>query len=104
MEASADPSLLTGILEHSRATIAEPIETPSVPEPPMAYGGYVSPSGVYRTKQGRTLRIRIAEDGALSVQILADDGWIPASVRMAGLRLSPTTRKLTATEIAALPA
>lgn len=70
----------------------------------MAYGGAMSPSGVYRTREGRTLRIRVAEDGAISVQILRGDEWLPASVRMAGLRLSPTTRKLTATEIAALPA
>lgn len=63
----------------------------------------MSPSGVYRTEQGRTLRIMVAEDGALSVQILEGDAWVPASVRMAGLRLSPTTRRLTATEIAALP-
>ncbi|GBC86591.1 hypothetical protein HRbin12_00588 [bacterium HR12] len=70
----------------------------------MAYSGEVSPSGVYRTEQGRTLRIRVAEDGALSVQILEGDAWVAASVRMVGLRLAPTTRRLSAAEIAALPA
>lgn len=69
----------------------------------MAYGGSVSPSGIYRTEQGRTLRIALAEDGAISVQVLEDDVWVPASVRMAGLRLAPSTRKLTAREIAKLP-
>jgi hypothetical protein len=69
----------------------------------MAYGGWVTPSGIYRTQEGRTLRISLAEDGAISVQILEDDAWVPASVRMAGLRLSPTTRRLSAREIARLP-
>jgi len=69
----------------------------------MAYGGYVSSSGIYRTQEGRTLRISLAEDGAISVQILEEDTWVPASVRMAGLRLAPTTRRLSAREIARLP-
>jgi len=60
-------------------------------------------SDVYRTKLGKTLRISIAEDGAIRVEILADGAWVAGSVRMAGLRLSPTTRKLTAREVLALP-
>lgn len=63
----------------------------------------MSPSGIYRTEQGRTLRISLAEDGAISVQRLEHDAWVPASVRMAGLRLAPSTRKLTEREIAKLP-
>lgn len=69
----------------------------------MVYGWSVSPSGIYRTREGRTLRISLAEDGAISVQILEDDAWVPASVRMAGLRLAPTTRRLSPREIARLP-
>lgn len=69
----------------------------------MVYGASVSPSGIYRTREGRTLRISLAEDGAISVQILQDDAWVPASVRMAGLRLAPTTRRLSPREIARLP-
>jgi hypothetical protein len=61
-------------------------------------------SSIYRTEQGKTLRISESEDGAVQVEILDDDAWIPASVRMAGLRLSPTTRKLTARQVLALPA
>ncbi len=59
---------------------------------------------VYRTEQGRTLRISESEDGAVRVEILDEGTWMPASVRMAGLRLSPTTRKLTARQVLALPA
>jgi hypothetical protein len=61
-------------------------------------------SGVYRTEQGRTLRISVTDESGIGVEILQNDVWVPGSVRMAGLRLSPTTRKLTAAEIRALPA
>jgi hypothetical protein len=70
----------------------------------MAYCGWVTTSAVYRTKQGKTLRISVAEDGAIRVEVLEGDAWVAGSVRMAGLRLSPTTRKLTAREVHALPA
>ena len=69
----------------------------------MTYGDRVR-SEVYRTKQGRTLRISVAEDGAIRVERLQEGAWIAGNVRMAGLRLSPTTRKLTAAEVLALPA
>ena len=59
---------------------------------------------MYRTIQGRTLRISVAEDGAIRVERLQEGAWIAGNVRMAGLRLSPTTRKLTAAEVLALPA
>jgi hypothetical protein len=61
-------------------------------------------SEVYRTKKGKTLRISLAEDGAIRVEVLEDGVWVPGNVRMAGLRLSPTTRKLSAREVLALPA
>ncbi|MGE5459167.1 MAG: hypothetical protein ACM3WR_00940 [Solirubrobacterales bacterium] len=61
-------------------------------------------SGVYRTEQGRTLRISVTDESGIGVEILQNDVWVPGSVRMAGLRLSPTTRKLTAAEVRALPA
>jgi hypothetical protein len=63
----------------------------------------VKVSAVYRTKQGRTLRISESEDGALRVEILDGGAWIDGNVRMAGLRLSPTTRKLSGAEVRALP-
>jgi hypothetical protein len=61
-------------------------------------------SGIYRTEQGRTLRISVTDESGIGVEILQNDVWVPGSVRMAGLRLSPTTRKLTAAEVRALPA
>jgi len=61
-------------------------------------------SAVYRTRQGRTLRITESDDGALRVEILEEDRWTDGPVRMAGLRLSDSTRKLTSAEVLALPA
>lgn len=59
---------------------------------------------VYQTLQGKTLRISESEDGALRVEILEQGAWADGNVRMAGLRLSRTTRKLTGAEVRALPA
>ena len=70
----------------------------------MAYGYGVGSSNVYRTKLGKTLRISLAEDGAIRVELLEEGTWAAGPVRMAGLRLSPTTRKLSASEVRALPA
>lgn len=61
-------------------------------------------SGVYRTELGKTLRITESEEGALRVEVLEAGSWVSSSVRMAGLRLAPTTRKLTGREVLALPA
>jgi hypothetical protein len=64
----------------------------------------VQGSDVYRTEQGRTLRISESDDGALRVEILEEGSWVAGNVRMAGLRLSRTTRKLSGREVLALPA
>jgi hypothetical protein len=61
-------------------------------------------SAVYRTARGKTLRISESEDGALRLEILDGEVWMDGPVRMAGLRLSATTRKLTSAEVLALPA
>lgn len=58
----------------------------------------------YRTELGKTLRIGESEDGMLTVEILKDGVWTEAPLGMIGLRLSPQTRRLTATEVKALPA
>jgi hypothetical protein len=39
----------------------------------------------------------------LSVEVLKDGEWERAPLGMIGLRLSPTTRRLTSSEIKALP-
>lgn len=64
----------------------------------------VRTSAVYRTARGTTLRISESDEGALRVEILEGDAWADGPVRMAGLRLSKTTRKLTDAQVLALPA
>jgi hypothetical protein len=58
----------------------------------------------YRTELGKTLRVGESADGMLSVEILKDGAWTSAPLGMIGLRLSPGTKRLTASEIKALPA
>jgi hypothetical protein len=58
----------------------------------------------YRTEAGKTLRIRESEDGMLTVEVLKDGVWTSAPLGMIGLRLAPTTRRLRASEVRALPA
>ncbi|HEY7755451.1 MAG TPA: hypothetical protein VID69_04405 [Actinomycetota bacterium] len=56
-----------------------------------------------RTELGKTLRIGESADGMLSVEVLKDGTWTTAPLGMIGLRLSPKSRRLTASEIKALP-
>jgi hypothetical protein len=58
----------------------------------------------FRTQQGKTLRVEETDEGMLSVHILKDGAWQPAPRGMIGLRLAKTTRRLTKTQIAKLPA
>lgn len=58
----------------------------------------------YRTELGKTLRIAETDDGMLTVEILKDGEWAHAPLGMIGLRLAPHTRRLTASEVKALPA
>jgi hypothetical protein len=48
-------------------------------------------------------RILQADDGGLKVEILKGGAWIAGRIGMVGLRLSPTTTKLSRSEIQALP-
>ena len=58
----------------------------------------------FRTELGKTLRVDESDEGALSVDILKEGIWSEAPRGMIGLRLSPGSRSLTASEILALPA
>lgn len=60
-------------------------------------------SSIYRTKGGMILRIIEADDGGLKVETLTDDEWVAGRIGMAGLRLSPSTVRLTSKETKALP-
>jgi hypothetical protein len=57
----------------------------------------------FRTELGKTLRVDESDEGALSIDILRDGIWSEAPRGMIGLRLSPSSRSLTASEILALP-
>jgi hypothetical protein len=57
----------------------------------------------FRTELGKTLRVGQSEDGMLSVEILKDGAWCSAPLGMIGLRLAPKTRRLSLSEVRALP-
>ncbi len=61
-------------------------------------------SEIYRTRGGMVMRVIEADDGGLKVETLSDDVWVAGRIGMAGLRLSPSTTKLTAREVKSLPA
>jgi hypothetical protein len=65
----------------------------------------VSQIRVYRTEQGTIFRTSQGEEGRLSVELLsdADAMWISGPIGMAGLRLDPSTTKLTQRQVEALP-
>jgi hypothetical protein len=63
----------------------------------------ISPT-VYRTERGLILRIIEASDGGLKVELLKSGAWVAGRIGMVGLRLSPTTTKLTLEETKGLPA
>jgi hypothetical protein len=64
----------------------------------------MSAAGVYKSEQGRIWRVMEANDGLLSVQVFQEGAWVPGPIRMVGLRLSPSTKRLSAQAIRKLPA
>ncbi len=58
----------------------------------------------YRTAMGKILRVEESDEGSLTVKVLKDGAWADAPLGMIGLRISATTRRLTASEIDHLPA
>jgi hypothetical protein len=63
----------------------------------------VTNTGVYRTELGTIFRISEGTDGHLSVQMLKQTLWVQGPIGMVGLRLAPTTARLTARQVRALP-
>ena len=63
-------------------------------------------SGVYRSELGMIWRVMEGDDGSLKVEVLdgTSDSWIPGRIGLVGLRLAPSTTKLTARAIRSLPA
>jgi hypothetical protein len=63
----------------------------------------VQGSGVYRTESGMIFRVSEDIDGHLSVGVLQDARWVDARVGIVGLRVAPTTVRLTPKQILDLP-
>ena len=60
--------------------------------------------GVYRTESGTVFKVQRNTDGQLRIETLESGEWVPAPAKMAGLRLNPTTKRLTARQAASLTA
>jgi hypothetical protein len=60
--------------------------------------------GVYRTESGTVFKLEREADGQIRVHTLEAGAWVQASPKLAGLRLNPTTKRLTARQGAALTA
>jgi len=63
----------------------------------------VKGTNVYRTESGTIFRVTDDGDGHISVRVLKESGWQEASIGMVGLRVSPTTVRLTAKQVLRLP-
>lgn len=68
-----------------------------------AYPCFVSDPGIYRTERGTILRITEDDEGRLSVELFHEAEWVSGPIGMAGLRLAPTTKRLTARQVQLLP-
>jgi len=64
----------------------------------------VPASGVYRTRLGLIFRVIESADGGLKVETLQKGAWAPGRIGMVGLRLAPSTTKLSPTAVQRLPA
>jgi hypothetical protein len=65
--------------------------------------GTVSDSNVYKTESGMIFRVSEGLEGHLSVETLQQAGWETAPIGMIGLRVAPTTVRLTARQVLRLP-
>jgi hypothetical protein len=63
----------------------------------------MSETSVYRTESGMIFRVSQPLEGHLSVQTLGQAGWENAPIGMTGLRVAPTTVRLTAQQVLRLP-
>jgi hypothetical protein len=63
----------------------------------------VKETNVYRTEAGTIFRVTEDGDGHISVGILKETVWQDASIGMVGLRVSPTTVRLTPKQVLRLP-
>ena len=60
-------------------------------------------TNVYRTQDGTIFRVIEDGEGHISVGVLKEANWEDASIGMVGLRVAPTTRRLTDKQVLRLP-
>jgi hypothetical protein len=60
-------------------------------------------TNVYRTGSGMIFRVSEGGEGHLAVETLKETGWEQAGVGIIGLRVAPTTVRLTAKQVLRLP-
>jgi hypothetical protein len=63
----------------------------------------VTETNVYRTEDGTIFRVVEDGDGHISVGVLKETAWVDAAIGMVGLRVAPTTRRLTSKQVLRLP-
>jgi hypothetical protein len=63
----------------------------------------VTETNVYRTADGTIFRVVEDGDGHISVEVLKETAWVDAAIGMVGLRVAPTTRRLTSKQVLRLP-
>jgi hypothetical protein len=102
-----EPPLSLFAMVPPRATIHHVVAPVNRQEPPAADGrtrySVFMMTEFFLTELGKTLRIEESDEGALRIDILKDGAWTTAPRGMIGLRLSPSSRRLTAREVRALP-
>lgn len=65
--------------------------------------GTVSETNIYKTEQGTIFRLKEDDEGRISVELLQTSLWVQGPIGMAGLRVAPTTTRLTSRQIQSLP-
>ncbi len=65
--------------------------------------GPVSETNIYKTEQGTIFRLKEDDEGRISVELLQTSLWVQGPIGMAGLRVAPTTTRLTSRQIQSLP-
>ena len=62
-----------------------------------------SETNIYKTEQGTIFRLKEDDEGRISVELLQTSLWVQGPIGMAGLRVAPTTTRLTSRQIQSLP-
>lgn len=63
----------------------------------------MSEADVYKTASGMVFRVWESLEGQLRVEALKPAGWVAAPIGLIGLRVAPTTVRLTARQVLRLP-